>query len=112
MLNDLVKFSVLALALVACGGDKTTTDSGAGEECDLSCADYCSSFLSACAADASNTYADQADCETKCEGFTCGTAEDTSGDTLGCRIYHAGAAASDPATHCGHAAESPTDACI
>jgi hypothetical protein len=112
MLNDLLKISVLTIALVACGGDKTATDSGSEETCDLSCADYCTSFLGACSADASNTYADQADCEAKCESFTCGTAEDTTGDTLGCRTYHAGAAAADPATHCPHANENPTDACI
>src|SRR5262249_44955799 len=35
-----------------------------------------------------------------------GAAADTSGDTLGCRIYHAGNAAMDPATHCVHAGPS------
>jgi hypothetical protein len=126
MMTDLLKVALLGLALGACAGDKDGTDSGLDTDgtdtdgttppaCALSCADYCTSYLTACEADPNNTYADQADCETKCAGFTCGADTDTTGDTLGCRIYHAGVANTDAAsaaTHCPHAGETPTDQCV
>jgi hypothetical protein len=123
MLNDLMKMALIGLALTACSGDKSaTTDSGADTDtdttdtdttpaCDLSCTDYCTTFLANCETDAANTYADETDCETQCAAFDCGTSDDTSGDTLGCRIYHANAAATDPATHCIHASAAGTGGC-
>lgn len=122
-MKTLFQALVLATALAACGnGGADDTDTGAGTTdtdpgttpaaCDLSCTDYCTTFLANCATDPSNTYTDQADCEAVCAGFECGTSADVTGDTLGCRIYHAGAAASDPAVHCPHAGETPTDQCI
>jgi hypothetical protein len=44
-----------------------------------------------------------------CPGLPVGTSADKSGDTLGCRIYHAGLAASDPTTHCPHAGPTGGD---
>src|SRR5262249_39907454 len=35
--------------------------------------------------------------------WSTGMSGDASGNTLGCHLYHAGAAASDPALHCPHA---------
>src|SRR5581483_7128591 len=41
-----------------------------------------------------------------------GTLADMSGNSLGCRIYHAGApAAADPTTHCPHAGPAGSGAC-
>ena len=36
---------------------------------------------------------------------------DTSGNTIGCRLYHAGAAAADPVLHCPHAGPTGGDVC-
>ena len=112
------------VGLVACSGDKSgTTDHTAHTghtddtpACDLSCTDYCTTYLSACSADATNTWGtDQAACEADCANFACGTADDVTGNTLGCRIYHAGVAAqseTDATVHCPHAGENPTDQCV
>jgi hypothetical protein len=48
-------------------------------------------------------YVDSATCLAMCGAFAAGTAGDTSGDTLACRTYHAGAAATNPTFHCPHA---------
>jgi hypothetical protein len=49
-------------------------------------------------------------CKGVCAGFTApGMLGDTTGDTLGCRIYHAGAAAGNPMLHCPHAGPSGGD---
>lgn len=43
--------------------------------------------------------------------FAPGMDTDTSGNTLGCRQYHTGAAAGDAVTHCPHAGPSGGGAC-
>jgi len=51
-------------------------------------------------------------CMGVCAGFPAGAISDTSGDTLGCRIYHGGAAAGSAAnatTHCPHAGPTGGD---
>ena len=52
-----------------------------------------------------------ASCLASCKSFPLGTLADTGGqNTLGCRIYHAGApSATLPATHCQHAGPSGGD---
>ena len=56
---------------------------------------------------------DMPTCMGVCAGFTTiGAIGDTSGDTLGCRLYHAGAAAanaSSATTHCPHAGPTGGD---
>jgi hypothetical protein len=42
-------------------------------------------------------------CAPICATYKPGMTGAASGDTLGCREYHAGLAASDPVTHCPHA---------
>lgn len=72
----------------------------------LDCATYCATIRANCTG-ANEQYAppgETDDCLATCEAFAePGTLEDTSGNTLGCRIYHATAAASDADMHCGHA---------
>jgi len=46
-----------------------------------------------------------------CAAFPLGADADTAGNTLGCRIYHAGAAASAPTVHCPHAGPSGGATC-
>jgi len=73
------------------------------------CTTYCNTFFSHC-----NTsivgiswYSSVAECMQICAAFPVGNLNDTSGNTLGCRQYHAGAPAVLNATlHCPHA--SPT----
>ena len=36
---------------------------------------------------------------------------DTTGNTIGCRLYHAGAAAADPVLHCPHAGPTGGNVC-
>ena len=117
----------LAFALVAAGcGDDTTSASGDMSIVqDLSssgsaptCAAYCSKIQMNCVADGdagSNVqYPDSATCNSYCNsaaGWPAGSVGDTSGNTIGCRLYHAGAAAADPVTHCPHAGPTGGDVC-
>lgn len=48
-------------------------------------------------------YADMKSCVNSAATFAPGTAADMTGNTLGCRAYHATAAKDAPATHCVHA---------
>jgi hypothetical protein len=81
----------------------TTGDSGpTGGGMTLDCATYCSTITANCTA-ANNQYDNMADCLGSCSHYPMGTLADMAGNTLGCRLYHANAAAGDPATHCIHA---------
>jgi hypothetical protein len=75
---------------------------------DLKCATYCDFYSTTCAMN--NGGVDKGTCNSLCKALTnsdmanLGTAADTSGDTLGCRLYHTCAASSGmTAAHCGHA---------
>jgi hypothetical protein len=63
----------------------------------------------------SNAVYTAAMCMTKCALIpTSGQPNDTSGDSVQCRIYHLGAAAADPVLHCPHAqikADLPNGPC-
>ena len=79
------------------------------------CADYCAAVTTSCTGDDAQ-YASEAACLTYCQGWAnlpAGTTADTSGNTLGCRIYHAGVAATPgmAATHCPHAGPTGGDVC-
>jgi hypothetical protein len=74
------------------------------------CAEYCGLIQAACTG-ANGQYASEAICLASCEAFDVGTAADTSGNTLGCRIYHATAAAGGPDVHCTHAGPGGDGAC-
>ena len=68
----------------------------------LDCTSYCTTITGACTA-ANLQYSDMATCVASCAHFPVGTLADMGGDTLGCRLYHANAAKTDPGTHCVHA---------
>jgi hypothetical protein len=102
---------LLMLALVACGGDDDNNNNDAATGGDarpvlaLNCQTYCDTITAACTG-ANGQYQDPAHCTGTCNAFTPGAAAtETSGDTLGCRIYHAQNAmlTGDVATHCPHA---------
>jgi hypothetical protein len=51
-------------------------------------------------------------CLAACEAFDLGTAADRTGNTVGCRTYHATVAGEeDPATHCNHAGPMGAGTC-
>ncbi|UQA59358.1 hypothetical protein [Polyangium aurulentum] len=83
---------------------------GAGGGNALSCEAYCGAITANCAG-ANMQYADMPSCMGACEAFDEGTAMDTMGNTLGCRIYHAGAAKMAPEMHCSHAGPAGDGQC-
>ncbi len=69
-----------------------------------SCTDYCTTIAANCTA-ANLMYASTGECMATCGRFTPGTVGMMSGNTAGCRLYHAGAAAGSVGnanTHCRH----------
>ena len=84
------------------GETSTTTTTGGAE---LSCDAYCDLYLGACG-DFSE-YDNKESCMAQCAQWPEGTLDATSGDSLGCRIYHATVAESTDANiHCPHAGPS------
>ena len=109
-------------SLAACGSG--SGGGGGSGSAALSCQAYCTSIMASCtggdgsvdggAMDPTRThqqYTGMDQCVATCSTFPVGAASDTSGDTLGCRTYHAGAAATDPATHCPHAGPGGDGVC-
>ncbi len=74
------------------------------------CAGYCEIMAANCA----DTYADEAACLAACAEFpTDGAVGDAGGNTLQCRIYHAGVAGMmDPVVHCPHAGPDGAEVCV
>ncbi len=97
-------------------GDKgATVDAGGAKEAAAAptCSAYCDKITTTCTG-ANVQYPDKAACNTACTtGYKLkpGSATDTSGNTIGCRTYHAGAAATDAVLHCPHAGPSGGNAC-
>jgi hypothetical protein len=88
------------------GGTGGTGGTGMGADC----AKYCTDIMANCA-DMNAQYSSSEACMATCKTFPAGTAADTSGNTAGCRTYHAGAAKMDPPLHCPHAGPSGDGAC-
>ena len=87
------------------GKDSGPTGDGGDGGVTLSCDTYCTTIMSACTGSLQQ-YIDKANCLEMCAKIPVGTTADTSGDTLGCRTYHVGVAASSTANaaiHCPHA---------
>ncbi len=79
----------------------------------LDCASYCAGIEAACTG-VNTQYLDDDTCKAMCAKLPVGTKGDTSGNTLGCRVYHAGLAQQGGAnadTHCGHAGPFGFGAC-
>jgi len=120
-LAHLAPLLAVGLAL-ACPADDADTDSDAtasstaassepttGSAVDLTCDDYCNLVTTNCSGPIAQYGTDT--CKPVCEAFPRGTLEDRDGNTLGCRLYHAGAAASDPEMHCTHAGPGGAGVC-
>lgn len=76
----------------------------------LDCATYCSTITANCTGERTQ-YGNDPFCQAACAAFPAGTLDDMAGNTLGCRIYHAGAAQADPTVHCVHAGPGGAGAC-
>jgi hypothetical protein len=92
----------------------TTTGTGGMGGSPATCADYCTQNLANCK-DANKQWPSEESCLAACATFPAGMPSDMAGNSLACRAYHTGAAASDAATHCNHAGpiggdNDPTDA--
>jgi len=87
--------ALAVLALASCGGDNRST-SDAAVELDappvvLDCTTYCREIQANCTG-VNAQYADMAQCGAVCASFVVGgSVTDTSGNTLGCRIFYASA---------------------
>jgi len=104
------------LVLAACGSGSSTPDPTAG------CAAFCTTLTANCTA-GNAQFATEGACNTYCrtarttdpDFWSAGTAGATSGDSLACRTYHAGQAATiDPlfkSAHCKHAGPTGGSAC-
>jgi hypothetical protein len=71
-----------------------------------SCDNYCTLINKNCTGATNGQFAAAtaaADCAKACKTYPAGTGADQSGDTLGCRIYHADKAAQVADVHCPHA---------
>lgn len=104
-------FITLALVGFGCGDDggSTTVDAAPPPPPDaaaaLSCETYCTDIQTNCTG-ANTQYPDRDQCLATCATFTVGTskATDTTGNTLGCRVYHTSNTTGTGAdTHCPHA---------
>jgi hypothetical protein len=96
----------LTLLLAAgCGGDDDGDDEGGTPDAaggTLSCATYCANIDANCTG-ALKQYAMVGQCMATCAFFEEGEFDATTGNTLGCRDYHAKAAEAAPDIHCIHA---------
>jgi len=100
---------IFILALIGCSSDdkKVTVDAASVPALTQDCPTYCSAIAAACTGDNAqySTATTSMNCAATCALFPKGTAADTSGDTLGCRLYHIQnvTKTGDAATHCPHA---------
>lgn len=114
---------LLLTLLAACPGD--SNDSGdastgasdpsaasepTGGAVNFDCDGYCTRITANCTG-AVAQYSNKETCLSTCANFDTGAESDMSGNTLGCRLYHAGAAASDPTLHCSHAGPGGNGQC-
>jgi hypothetical protein len=74
------------------------------------CATYCTAIMANCTG-TNQQYTTVDNCMNVCKAIPVGTAADQSGNTLGCRIYHANFAKNDPVTHCPHAGPGGNGVC-
>ena len=83
---------------------------GGGDGGAPTCAAYCAAIMMNCTG-ANAQYQTMTACMNACAELPVGASSDTSGDTIGCRTYHAGLAATGPNPHCWHAGPWGGDTC-
>ena len=114
-MRELGFVAVCSLMLFGCGGGSSDTIDAPANQADaapvvLSCASYCATIATNCTG-ANVQYMSTTDCMNSCATWMEGATTDMSGNTLGCRTYHAGAAAGNPGLHCTHAGPGGNGAC-
>jgi hypothetical protein len=76
----------------------------------LTCDSYCARVMQNCSG-TNQQYGSMANCTASCSRWQMGALADTGGNTLGCRLYHAGAAMTGPDVHCRHAGPAGDGVC-
>lgn len=112
-----------SLLVIGCGNDKADppdnnppdapdnqVDAPGGGPLTLDCTSYCTAILGACTGERAQ-YESLETCLGTCEHIPVGMLGETTGNTLGCRIYHTEFAQQDPMTHCDHAGPSGGTMC-
>lgn len=106
----LMRTYLILVALAGCGSDnKGSSDAAIDAMIDaapltLDCDTYCGKIQANCKDSAAQYAASTGQCPKTCASFPKGTSTDeTTGNTLGCRIHYAVAASSMPAMNCPHA---------
>jgi hypothetical protein len=96
-------------AATACAASDLHGNDTCGSWCEV----YCDLMDANCSGQPAE-YTDSAACLSACQSFSAdGQIKDDMGDTVQCRIFHAGVPAMlNAETACGHAGESPTNYCI
>jgi hypothetical protein len=84
------------------GDDAQIADAGADTGDPYSCDSYCTVIMNNCKVP-NQEYTTREVCLAMCSHFEPGVPGEQSNDSRACRVYHAGAAAGDPAVHCRHA---------
>jgi hypothetical protein len=83
---------------------------GAGGGSATACVQYCDVVMANCTG-MENQYVSKEACMGSCGAMPEGKAGDMMGNTVNCRIYHAGAAKMDQTLHCEHAGPGGAGAC-
>ncbi|MBA3545419.1 MAG: hypothetical protein H0T76_02950 [Nannocystis sp.] len=110
--TDAATAATTMATMATTGGTMATTgtEPTTGEAPALTCADYCTAITANCIG-ANSQYSAGDTCASTCAAFPPGTLADTADNTLGCRLYHAGAAKDMPEVHCTHAGPGGADVC-
>ena len=93
--------------MAATGSSSAST--GSGMTATLDCKSYCTVVQANCTGDKAQ-YPSPESCMAACAALPAGKLGETAGNTLGCRLYHAGTpAVMDPTLHCPHAGPTGGD---
>ena len=93
------------------GGGGAGSGGGAAQTCAAYCADNAANCTGELDQWGGTIMPDGTQCEKTCATWDVGMASDTMGNTLGCHIYHSGAAKAAPMDHCIHSGPSGADQC-
>ena len=123
-----LSFALIVLGCLVAGcGDDTTSSTGGDMSMSLdlsgggaapTCSAYCAKIQMNCTAGDGGGNTQFADTQPRASAY-CSTAaawpagmlNDVSGNSVGCRLYHAAAAAANPVLHCPHAGPTGGDTC-
>ena len=88
-----------------------TSGQAGGDDRELACDDYCTTYLMNCLTSPANTYDNRDDCLNTCfeSDWPLGT-DDSQPNSIQCRDLHAHLARDLPDPHCFHSAEVPSGA--